>query len=68
MSWNGYPEEDPSLLDAQWEADQERAYAELRRENAEKELAEMEKYYEHYFSIDGWIDRMYDELIKSYGD
>lgn len=39
-----------------------RAYEERRREDDE-----LQKYYVHYFSFDGWIDRMCDEFMKEHG-
>jgi len=63
MTWTGYPEEDPELLRERQEYEEREAYEERRRQDEEEQA-----YYEHYFSLDGWIDRMYDEFIKMYGD
>lgn len=63
MTWTGYPEEDPEVLREHQEYEERQAYEERRQEDAE-----LEAYYEHYFSLDGWIDRMYDEFMAKYGD
>lgn len=41
---------------------EERIYEERREEDAQ-----LEAYYEYYFSPDGWIDRLYDTFVKEYG-
>jgi hypothetical protein len=46
----------------------ERRYEEQAYEERRREDVELQNYYEHFFSLDGWIDRMYDEFMKKYGN
>lgn len=62
MSWGGYPEEDPELLRERQEQE-ERAYFERRQEDDQ-----VQQHWVHFFSLDGWIDRLYDAFIREHGD
>ena len=57
MSWSEQDEQD------EYERHREAQAYEERRAEADQ----MHAYYEHYWSLDGWIDRLHDEILKRYG-